>query len=164
MNYSMIEEKSNEESPDLAEAIGFACMRWQEVTEAFDETFGKLYGLNSAERQCLSVIMRAPQPANVVAKAVGLAPPSVTALVDRLTARGLVHRIADPKDRRRILIAPSDMAVEVAREIYGPIQDAGSRMLEHFSDNEKRIVLRFLTEAIQMQENELERLQQKKAK
>ncbi len=136
-------------------------MRWQEATEAFDETFGKLYGLNSAERQCLSVIMRGPQPANVVAKAIGLTPPSVTALIDRLTARDLVHRVADPKDRRRILVAPTQKTMELSKEIYGPIQEAGTKMLEQFSGAEKQIVLRFLTEAIAMQERELDRLQQK---
>lgn len=96
-----------------------------------------------------------------MAKAIGLAPPSVTALADRLTARGLVHRIADPKDWRRILVALSEKAVEVAKEIYGPIEEAGVRMLEHFSETEKQIVLRFLIEAIGMQERELERLQQR---
>jgi len=159
----MIEQKSNEESQGLAEAIGFACMRWQEAVEAFDETFGKLYGLNSAERQCLSVIMRAPQPANAVAKAIGLAPPSVTALIDRLTARGLVHRVADPKDRRKILVAPSEKAVTLGREIYGPIHEAGMLMLKQFSEKEQQVVLRFLTQAIEMQEHELDRLQQKGA-
>lgn len=34
-------------------------------------------------------------------------------------------------------------------------------MLEHFSETEKQIILRFLTEAIGMQERELERLQQR---
>jgi DNA-binding MarR family transcriptional regulator len=163
MNYLMIEQKSNGDSQHLAEEIGFACMRWQETVEAFDETFGKLYGLNSAERQCLSVIMRAPQPANAVAKAIGLAPPSVTALIDRLTARDLVHRVADPKDRRKILVAPSAKAINLGKEIYGPIHQAGMRMLEQFSEAEKQIVLRFLTQAIEMQERELDRLQQKGA-
>jgi len=157
----MIEQMSNGEAQQLVEAIGFACMRWQEATEAFDETFGKLYGLNSAERQCLSVIMRGPQPANVVAKAIGLTPPSVTALIDRLTARDLVHRVADPKDRRRILVAPTQKTMELSKEIYGPIQEAGTKMLEQFSGAEKQIVLRFLIEAIAMQERELDRLQQK---
>jgi DNA-binding MarR family transcriptional regulator len=163
MNYSMIEQKSNEESKQLSEEIGFACMRWQEAVEAFDETFGKLYGLNSAERQCLSVIMRAPQPANVVAKAIGLAPPSVTALIDRLTARDLVYRVADPNDRRRILVAPSDKAKKLGREIYGPIHQAGMQMLEQFSETEKQVVLRFLTQAIEMQERELEQLHERRA-
>ncbi|RKD69049.1 DNA-binding MarR family transcriptional regulator [Rhizobium sp. WW_1] len=160
MNYSMIEQKSNEEAERLSEAIGFACMRWQEATESFDETFGKLHGLNSAERRCLSVIMRAPQPANAVAKAIGLAPPSVTALIDRLSARGLVHRISDPSDRRRVLVAPSEMAVKVGMEAYGPIQEAGMQMLRQFSEAEKQVVLRFIRQAIEMQERELERLLQ----
>ena len=160
MNYSMIEQKSNEEAKRLAEAIGFACMRWQEVVESFDETFGKLHGLNGAERRCLSVIMRGPQPANAVAKAIGLAPPSVTALIDRLTARDLVRRIADTGDRRRILVAPSEKAIELAREAYGPIEKAGMRMLEQFSEAEKQVILRFLTQAIDMQESELDRLLQ----
>ncbi|MFK0164337.1 MarR family winged helix-turn-helix transcriptional regulator [Rhizobium sp. NPDC090279] len=156
----MIEQKSNEETERLVEAISFACMRWQEATESFDETFGKLHGLNSAERRCLSVIMRAPQPANAVAKAIGLAPPSVTALIDRLSARDLLHRIPDPSDRRRVLVAPSEKAIRLGREAYGPIAAAGAQMLEQFSEAEKRVVLRFIMQAIEMQERELDRLLQ----
>ncbi|KAA1180276.1 MarR family transcriptional regulator [Rhizobium tropici] len=158
MNYLMNEQKSNEDKQYLAEAIEFACMRWQEATESFDEAFGKLHGLNSAERRCLSAIMRAPQPANAVAKAIGLAPPSVTALIDRLSARDLVHRIPDPNDRRRVLVAPSEKAIRLGKEGYGPIQEAGLRMLKQFSAAEKQVVLRFITQAIEMQERELVRL------
>jgi DNA-binding MarR family transcriptional regulator len=160
MNYSMIEQKSNEEQHRLVEAISLACMRWQEATGSFDETFGKLHGLNSAERRCLSVIMRAPQPANAVAKAIGLAPPSVTALIDRLSARDLLHRVPDPNDRRRVLVAPSEKAVRLGREAYGPIEQAGAQMLKQFSEAEKQVILRFVTQAIEMQERELERLLQ----
>ncbi len=156
----MNEQKSNENERRLVEAIGFACMRWQEATESFDETFGKLHGLNSAERRCLSVITRAPQPANAVAKAIGLAPPSVTALIDRLSARELVHRVPDPNDRRRVLVAPSEKAIRLGQEAYGPIEAAGAQMLKQFSEEEKQVVLRFITQAIELQERELERLLQ----
>ena len=71
-----------------------------------------------------------------------------------------VHRISDPSDRRRVLVAPSEMAVKVGMEAYGPIQEAGMQMLRQFSEAEKQVVLRFIRQAIEMQERELERLLQ----
>jgi DNA-binding MarR family transcriptional regulator len=44
-----------------------------------------------------------------------LSQPAVSRLVDRLVQQGLVHRLADPDDRRAVLIALTDEGAETLR-------------------------------------------------
>jgi DNA-binding MarR family transcriptional regulator len=151
---------STPRKPDLIAAIGFACMRWQEAVETFDETFGRLHDLNSAERRCLSSIVFGPQPASAIAKATGLTPAAVTSLVDRLAARDLVRRKADPQDRRKVMVEITEHALALSAPVYGPVQQEGEKMLAHYSADELKVILKFVEEARAMQEMLIERLAQ----
>jgi DNA-binding MarR family transcriptional regulator len=55
-------------------------------------------------------------PMSVIAKALSLSKPYMTALVDKLLSEGLVSRIPDPQDRRVINITLTDHGREFLRE------------------------------------------------
>jgi MarR family 2-MHQ and catechol resistance regulon transcriptional repressor len=62
-------------------------------------------GLGLSDFAVLEVLLhKGPQPVNIIGRKVLLASGSTTAAVDRLEARGLVHRTLDPEDRRTRIV------------------------------------------------------------
>ncbi|MEU7696921.1 MarR family winged helix-turn-helix transcriptional regulator [Streptomyces sp. NPDC015492] len=67
-----------------------------------------------------------------------------TALVDRLERLGLVRRDRDTADRRRVLLAVEDKAVDLGWTFFGPVIDRMVRAAEGFEEAELETVRRFL--------------------
>jgi DNA-binding MarR family transcriptional regulator len=62
-------------------------------------------GISPARMSALStVVLAGPLPIGELAAAEGVAPPTMTRLVDGLERDGLVRRVADPTDRRGVLV------------------------------------------------------------
>jgi DNA-binding MarR family transcriptional regulator len=152
----MIELKSS--SPELDEIvmrIGMAVMRWQDATQAYDEAVGERLGLNLAERRCLSFLYGGSQSAGAIAQATSLTPAAVTALIDRLEARGLVARTRSAEDRRKVMVEVTEEAKRATDRYYQPIAEEGGRFLATFALQELQAMERFLQGAIAMQERHL---------
>jgi DNA-binding MarR family transcriptional regulator len=77
---------------------------------------------------------RAPMTLMALSEALGIRPPATSALVDRLARAGLVCRMPDPNDRRRVLLAVTGKAAamigkidaETARRLQGVLSSMGS--------------------------------------
>lgn len=142
---------SSDADDDVIGSIGRTIMRWQDATGEFDEAFGRLHGLSEAERRCLGLIAFGPQTARAIATETGLTPASITALLDRLEARDLLSRKSDPNDRRKVMIWATHKTQTMAEEAYGPIHHAGVTLLEGYSAAEREVVLKFVTDALELQ-------------
>jgi DNA-binding MarR family transcriptional regulator len=138
---------------ELIRAIAEAVMLWQDATQAYDEQIGRRYGLNAAERHCVALLVaQGPQSASAIARHVRLTPAAVTALLDRLEARGFVQRRPDPTDRRRVLVEAGAPATVLAQAAYAPLAAAGTALLERFTQAELTTIHRFLAEALALQQ------------
>ena len=77
---------------------------------------------------------RAPIILMSLSQALGIRPPATSALVDRLARAGLVCRMPDPQDRRRVVLAVTGKAaamigkidVDTARRLQGVLASMGS--------------------------------------
>jgi DNA-binding MarR family transcriptional regulator len=143
---------STDKREELTRAIGYAITRWQDASETFDETVGAKLKLSSAERRCLSFITYGPQTASAIARDIALTPAAVTSLIDRLEARGFVHRRTDPTDRRKVLVEAADKTKELNRTIYMPVYEAGVQLLLAYSLDEMALIRRFIEEVTVMQQ------------
>jgi len=155
---------SSSEKGKLIETIGVTVMRWQDATEAFDETVGQLHNLTSADRRCLSFVSLGPQTASAIAKETALTPAAVTALIDRLEVRKLVQRRSDASDRRKVLVEATDKTRELIRGTYTPIAQAGVKMLASYSVAELTAIGRFVEDALVLQQRMTTRLLERKQK
>ncbi len=82
--------------------------------------------LSLPQYRVLGLLADGSTASSVLARQLAVSPPSVTAVVDGLVARGLVERRADPEDRRRLtllltcdgkrLLAAADAAAEARLE------------------------------------------------
>jgi long-chain acyl-CoA synthetase len=91
--------------------------------------------LSLPQYRVLALLGEGSTASSVLARRLAVSPPSVTAVVDGLVARGLVERRADPEDRRRLtllltregkrVLAAADIAAEARLdEIAGYLDEA----------------------------------------
>ncbi|RWC27897.1 MarR family transcriptional regulator [Mesorhizobium sp.] len=155
----MIEvNSSSEDRTELTASIGLAVMQWQDATQAYDEAVGARLGLNMAERHCIGLLHGGPQSAGAVATATGLTPAAVTALIDRLEARGLLTRTRSLEDRRKVVIEATEATRDLSARYYGAIALEGGKVIATFSDAELATISRFVNAALDLQRAQLARL------
>jgi DNA-binding MarR family transcriptional regulator len=131
---------------ELLEAVRTAGREHSDATVLFHATVADRVGLNPTDHKAMSLLERVgPLPAGEIAQRTGLATPSVTALVDRLERRGFVQRAHDPRDRRRVIVAPSPEGVARIAPLFESRQRSLARLLARYTPEELEVILDFLT-------------------
>ncbi|WP_327356827.1 MarR family winged helix-turn-helix transcriptional regulator [Streptomyces sp. NBC_01304] len=129
------------------------------VTVMFHSALAAKQGLSATETKTLDLLQRdGPLTAKELAERTGLAPASVTGLVDRLSEKGFVRRVKHPTDRRRVLVEFRPEKVADLAELF---DDWLGEVLEHyeeFSAAELETVLRFMRGATERQRRASARL------
>lgn len=74
----------------------------------------------------------------------GLNSAGATALTDRLERLGLVRRVRDTRDRRRVLVEVDERAVELGWEAFGPLIGRAVELLRGYDERELATVRGFL--------------------
>lgn len=75
----------------------------------------------------------------------GLNSAGTTALIDRLERLGLIRRVRDTRDRRRVLLEVEECAVTLGRSFFGPLIDRTIALLATFEAGEQAAIRRFLS-------------------
>ena len=118
---------------------------WQTDQDIFDEAAATFAGINRTDFRCLDILDRGGQmTAGQLATSARLTSGAITAVVDRLEATGLVHRVRDPADRRRVLIEVVPDLLQRSLPIYGPIIEEGVATMARYSDEELETILDFM--------------------
>jgi DNA-binding MarR family transcriptional regulator len=112
----------------LVGELGWALQRYQRSVQAFDDAVGRALSLGAADLRCLDGLADGPKTAGALAALTGLRPAATTALVDRLEARGLVERVRDEADRRRVLVRMTDEGARSTSAFYAPLVDEGAAL------------------------------------
>jgi DNA-binding MarR family transcriptional regulator len=104
----------------------------QNAADAMDAAVAEWLGVNRTDVICLDILARlGTVPAGRLAEESRLTTGAVTAVLDRLERAGYVQRLADPADRRRVLVETTERFRELAEHAWGPVAakllDAGSR-------------------------------------
>mgnify|MGYP002563796983 CR=1 FL=1 len=99
-----------------------------------------------------------PITAGELARITGLSTGAVTALIDRLEKAGIVKREKDPKDGRRVFIAPVSKRHQEILEHYQTLAQATKKMCVNYDENEMDLILTFIHNITTIMEDELEKL------
>lgn len=78
-----------------------------------------------------------------------LNPGAMTRLLDRLEARGLIERVADPRDRRAWNIELTDAGLLIWRDIQHCGQRVRERAMQGIDANEREQLFRLLNQVLQ---------------
>lgn len=125
----------------------------------FHSAVAESAGLTVTESKAMEIIQRLGPitPAALGAES-GLAPASVTNLLDRLTRKGVARRRPHPTDKRRVLI---EIDPRYARRSSALFEDFVSRMREvcaRYGPSELRLITDFLTASALIQQQATARL------
>ncbi|MFG3201745.1 MarR family winged helix-turn-helix transcriptional regulator [Streptomyces sp. NPDC048192] len=116
------------------------------VTVMFHSAIAAKQGLNATEEKTLDLLQRhGALTAKDLAELTGLAPASVTGLIDRLEAKGFVHRVRHPTDKRRVLVELNQDKIAELAEFFEDWRHDVVEACEEFSTDELRTVVRFLS-------------------
>jgi DNA-binding MarR family transcriptional regulator len=145
---------------ELLEQLAMAGRASSVATVMFHTAVAARQGLSASEEKALDLLERSgPLTAGELARQSGLAPASVTGLINRLEQKGFARRIQNPSDRRSILV---EVDVERMYARVAPLFANWVRSLEElyagYSDEQLDVILHFLTEAARRQQEATTRL------
>ncbi|MEV4168088.1 MarR family transcriptional regulator [Nonomuraea sp. NPDC049709] len=86
-----------------------------------------------------------------MAQHTGLAPATVSGLIDRLEAKWLVRRLRDTRDRRRVIVEINYERVAGFAELLEPFAASLSRLYERYTDDELEVILDWLRRSTALQ-------------
>lgn len=105
-----------EPPPNLAAAIDAAAEALVGVLDS--AVHGHQMVVSPTQLRVLSLLASRPRTnVNRLAELLDVVPSSASRLCDRLEAIGLLRRVADPRDRREVLLVPTPAAENLLREL-----------------------------------------------
>ncbi len=130
----------------LNELLGFHLARAAVTTSSmFERQIGKPFGLSKVEFSMLMLVMgnSALNPKRL-AQALALTPPQTTMLLDRLQARGLLHRERSEVDRRSQNVVLTEAGDRIARASAAAARSAESALGDQLSGAERAMLIELL--------------------
>ena len=111
-----------------------------------------LVGMNQTDWDCLDLLdWTGPITAGELAKRVGLTSGAITGVLDRLEKVGLARRVADPRDRRRVIVEvtadptmPSDERFAKLHGLFARLGEEVFAASEQFDENELMVILKWM--------------------
>jgi DNA-binding MarR family transcriptional regulator len=137
--------KRRQDGTDALDALNREVRGWQADQELFDSTVMERAGINRTDWRCLDILgTRGPMTAGQLADAVRLTTGAVTGVLDRLEAAGLVRRIRDTADRRRVNVEVTDELARLGAPVYGPLIADAAEAHAVFDATELELITRFI--------------------
>ena len=102
-------------------------------------------GLNASDAQALNLLqVHGMMTPGRLAEAMSLTTGgSITALIDRLEKAGMVRRVRDSADRRRVLVEVVVEKAEALLHQFAPVDDAAWERLSGYTEEERQVLIRF---------------------
>lgn len=116
---------------DLQDQVLVSLRRIIRATDLHSRKLGKSTGLTTPQLVIITAIGQKPESTvSDIAKAVSLSLATVTTILNRLEASGLVNKVRSTIDRRRVILSLTEKGLAVLDEAPKPLQD---RFAERFN-------------------------------
>jgi len=128
---------------------------------SFHEAVARRLGMTAAERKCAGLLAeRGRMTPGELAQETGLTTGAITGIVDRLVKAGFAARIANPADRRSVIVEArrADELMAMIRPIFGSLTAAMDRLDAGYSDAERTLIQRHLADTIAILREETAKL------
>jgi DNA-binding MarR family transcriptional regulator len=124
------------------------------ATIMFHTAVADRQGIGASEEKALDLLERfGPLTAGELASHAGLAPPSVTGLINRLEAKGFARRVPNPNDRRSVMIEiDRDRVMASIAPLFVDWVHSLEELYDGYSDEQLETILHFLTEVARRQQ------------
>jgi DNA-binding MarR family transcriptional regulator len=136
---------SSKRRNEAMDALNREVRGWQADQELFDSVVMERAGLNRTDWRCLDILgTRGPMTAGQLAEAVRLTTGAVTGVLDRLEAAGLVRRVRDTEDRRRVIVELTEEVDRAGAPVYGPLMADAAQAHAVFDADQLELIARFI--------------------
>ena len=115
-------------------------------------------GLNATDTRCLDLINSHSEgmaTAGRLADLTGLTTGAITHILDRLEKRGIIERVRDSQDRRRVFIRVRGERVKPLLPKYEALGKAYTTLIEHYSDTELMVIAGYMEKMSEMTERQM---------
>ncbi len=115
-------------------------------TVFFHEVVARKLGLNATDTRCLDLIARSggQVTAGDLGRATGLTTGAVTGILDRLEGAGMVERVRDANDRRKVFVRPIPEAMRRVGPYYEKLGTAMMKLASSYQTQELELITDFL--------------------
>jgi len=150
----------NDQRAELLEQLALAGRASSAATVMFHTAVAARQGLSASEEKALDLLERSgPLTAGELARQSGLAPASVTALINRLEAKGFARRVQNPSDRRSVLVEVNAERVwATVAPLFADWVGSLQELYAGYTDEQLEVILHFLNEAARRQREATARL------
>ena len=123
-----------------------ALVRTYEASMAMVSKAMRHHGLSAAGRQALAVLEGAGRPLSptTISERLLVTTASVTSLLDTLERRGLVARLRDPDDRRKLLVSLTEEGQQIIDQLLPEVIALQTAVMARLSEAERQRLLRSL--------------------
>jgi DNA-binding MarR family transcriptional regulator len=145
---------------ELLEQLALAGRASSAATVMFHTAVAARQGLSASEGKALDLLERSgPLTAGELARRSGLAPASVTALINRLEGKGFARRVPNPGDGRSVLVeVDSERVYATVAPLFADWVGSLYELYAGYTDEQLEVILHFLTEAARRQQEATARL------
>lgn len=155
--------KDSKERKALIAQLDMAGRVMGTATIVFHTTMAAKQGLSPIEEKALDFLDRlGPQTAGELSELLGLAPASVTGLVDRLEKKGFAKRVPAEEDKRRVRVELDRAGIARFMPLFADFMNSLHALYDNYTTEELKVVLRFMTDAARTQSEAEERLRHMK--
>ena len=117
-----------------------------DATVLFHSTVAGLLDLHPTDYKVLGILeSRGSMSAGEIARETGLAPASVTELIERLVRKGFVKRARDAQDARKVLVVPDARRAAEGRRLFASPGRSLARLWERYDDEQLVTIADFLS-------------------
>jgi DNA-binding MarR family transcriptional regulator len=137
------------DEPDIASDISRSLRDLLRVGRGVETTLARRLGVGVTDVQAVSHLVESGEPLGPVelGNRLGIRSASATVLVDRLEAAGHLRRTDHPKDRRRVVLRPTESARAEVREALVPLLRSIAGVVAALDEREAVVVRDFLRDA-----------------
>jgi DNA-binding MarR family transcriptional regulator len=111
----------------------------------FRNALARQFGLNLTESLCLTILgLQGQATPGQLARSAGLTTGAMTSLLDRLEAKGILHRRPNPEDRRGVIVETDLSHARASQDLVAGVQRANKEWVARYSEAELALIRDFL--------------------
>lgn len=144
----------------LIERVNLAGREVSAATIMFHTAVAARRGLSATEEKTLDILLRnGPMTHAELGAATGLAPASVSGLIDRLEHKGYATRARHPQDGRRVLVSADAGRINAElTPLFAPWTESLHELYARYSDGQLETIRDFMTRAARRQRDAAQEL------
>lgn len=133
---------------------------YSDATILLHEAIARTVGLTGTDHKYLGLLLRhGAMTAGAWGRLTGLSTGAMTGLIDRLETKGLLRRVPDPADRRKVVLQPDvAQAQALLTPAFAGLPQATAQLVATLSEAEAALIVRYLQAAITLMQAHTEHL------